>query len=240
MVPCKWLYRNKPKAYFDEIIYWKGGLMEATTKDQSGDPRSPINGRIKGIFFTASVKRGSIDGELIEKSPYGSSRFQVSIKYIKHIFYHNLYFADFYCAGSNYHYVILVIAQVNSESDIFCRRNLMILQWSNNAFLTDDGCSFYVNDTSCCVIEVMYANDVNLVMALAKKEARLIDNIPTFGRNPKVVRKSPRCPVCNIHPLWTKSDFYTNDCLQLKRWVLNLYCNFFAFNLKDRIITSLK
>jgi len=49
---CIYLYRNKPKAYFDAIFSEQGdGIMKTYLKDASGDLRSPINGEIGGLFF---------------------------------------------------------------------------------------------------------------------------------------------------------------------------------------------
>ena len=199
MVPLSVLYRNKDKEYFDDIFRTNRGIMVPIMKDGSGDPRSFINERLEGVFFTASVKKGSEDGEPLENSPYGSSRFEVDIEYLIDPYYFSLYFADFYCTGKDHHYVILVIAERNSEADNLCYSNLPLLSWNDNPFLTYDGDNFEITDSDYCVIEVFYTNAVNMKKALRKRRARLYHDISTYGRNPKVY-KDLDCFTCNAFP----------------------------------------
>ncbi|KAK2184229.1 hypothetical protein NP493_276g03011 [Ridgeia piscesae] len=44
---CDVFYRNKPRE--------KDNKMKVYMKDDNGDPKSPINGRIKGLFFATHV-----------------------------------------------------------------------------------------------------------------------------------------------------------------------------------------
>jgi len=44
--PCRWFYRNKSEEYFEEILTRRRGMMKTELKDPSGDPRSPVNGRV--------------------------------------------------------------------------------------------------------------------------------------------------------------------------------------------------
>ncbi|KAB0341208.1 hypothetical protein FD754_018134, partial [Muntiacus muntjak] len=48
----------------------------------------------------------------------------------------NLYFRDFYCVYTAYHYVILVIVPVGSLGDEFCKQCLPQLNSQDNEFLT--------------------------------------------------------------------------------------------------------
>ena len=197
MVPCNWLYRNKPVKYLYEIFNENGGIMEPIMKDKSGDPRSPINGKLEGVFFTASVKRGSKVGKPLEKSPYGYSRFQVFIEYLFNPKDYRLYFADFYCAGARCHYVILVVAEINSEADIFCWHNLPLLQWNDNKFLTcNDETFFNVTDSKFCIIELFYTNEVNITKALIRGKAEILCGFPTCRRSQEV-HKNLNCSICN-------------------------------------------
>lgn len=197
-VPCKWLYRNKDEEYFDNILQTNRGVMEPIMKDESGDPRNPINGRLEGVFFTASVKKDS-DSKPLQKSPYGSSRFQVPLEYLIDSDCYNLYFADFYCAGTNIHYVVLVVAEVDSKADHFCGNNLPLLDWDNNDFLTCDGDDDYfeVTSTTSCIIELFYAKVVNVRRALKMGGAQLRNDIPSFGRRQELY-KNLNCSTCNF------------------------------------------
>jgi hypothetical protein len=62
--PCNWLYRNQSESYFENILRNNRGLMEVVTKDNSGDPGSPINGKLKGLFFMARNENGQPQGIL--------------------------------------------------------------------------------------------------------------------------------------------------------------------------------
>src|SRR5688572_928787 len=78
--PCVWLYRNKKPEYFDDILQNHEWIMKPYPKDNSGDPRSPINGRIDGLFFMASVQPGSKKGEPIRESAFGKHRILVPVE----------------------------------------------------------------------------------------------------------------------------------------------------------------
>src|ERR1700733_5139423 len=109
---CRWLYRNKPLEYFEEILANGGGIMKTYEKDNSGDPASPINLRLMGLSFTASVRAGSTTGLPIPVSPFGNTRLHVpATELLKKT--HNLYFSDFYCHGrqSRLHHVMLVLTR---------------------------------------------------------------------------------------------------------------------------------
>lgn len=196
MVLCKWLYRNKNKEYFDYIIERNGGIMEPVMKDRSGDPRSPINCRVWGVFFTAKAKRGT-EGDSLEKSPYGSSCFKVPLEYLIDPDCYNLYFADFYCLGTGYHYVVLVVAEKDSKADDFCGNILPLLDWDDNEFLTFSDNSFEVTYSDYCVVEILYTKIVNMMRALKVDGAEMQHNITTCGRRSEL-HKQLTCPECNF------------------------------------------
>jgi Phytanoyl-CoA hydroxylase-interacting protein C-terminus len=58
---CCWLYRNQSEEYFNNVLSIWNGQMKVHMKDQSGDPRSPINGRLRGLFFLATHSCGKPD-----------------------------------------------------------------------------------------------------------------------------------------------------------------------------------
>ena len=47
---CRVLYRNKSPEYFLNVFHRDNGIMKVTRKDNSGDPASPINDQIDGLF----------------------------------------------------------------------------------------------------------------------------------------------------------------------------------------------
>lgn len=50
------VFRCKPQSYWNDIMTSHNGIMEVYVKDNSGHPRSPINGRLKGKFI-ATLRR---------------------------------------------------------------------------------------------------------------------------------------------------------------------------------------
>jgi hypothetical protein len=54
---CKFLYRNKSPSDFAKVMTDHGGIMKPYIKDNSGDPLSPINNQINGLFFMAEVRK---------------------------------------------------------------------------------------------------------------------------------------------------------------------------------------
>jgi hypothetical protein len=120
--PCNWLYRNQSESYFESILRNNRGLMEVVIKDNSGDPGSPINGKLKGLFFMARNE----DGQPQRNSPFGPCRLQVPPEVLLDV-NTNLYFTDFYCMQGVTHYVTLVATKQGSEADDFCSSRLLPL-----------------------------------------------------------------------------------------------------------------
>jgi hypothetical protein len=67
--PLTFLTRDKDAAYFDEILRRHHGLMATYVKDRDGNPlkpygnpRSPINAGMHGLFFSAKVGPGGKGG----------------------------------------------------------------------------------------------------------------------------------------------------------------------------------
>lgn len=83
---CSWLYRNKSKEYFIDIDNFHFGIMEPYLKDHSGDPASPINGHLPGLFFMSTP---DADGHPPRTSPFGPRRLQVEYIYFMS-YYRNL------------------------------------------------------------------------------------------------------------------------------------------------------
>jgi hypothetical protein len=204
--PCIWLYRNKTKNYFRNCR--RRGIMQVYSKDHSGDPASPINGKIDGLFFMASVENGSMCGEAMRTFAFGNTRLQIPIKVLFDMAC-NMYFANFYCMRCISHQVTLVLARPGSAADRFCKhKNLVPLRWSKrdvsrNPFLFCTGKSnktFHVGTASNLVVEVLFTEDISM-QDIQARGAEMKYNIPTIGRGRSTeggIPKNPRCAVCNL------------------------------------------
>ncbi len=178
--------RCKTPAYFEDIRRNRGNIMEVYIKDNNGDPRCPINGRIDGLFVTASH-------EGYDFSPFGSRCLNIPAE---RMFQScpNLYFADFYCSirsRKRIHYVTVVMTKPGSLADFFCRANLVKLDAKDNPFLVYNG-------LYCCVptsisVEVLYTENINL------QGAEFTDVRSSGTSSPNGFPKDPNCSVCNLH-----------------------------------------
>lgn len=197
--PCVWLYRNKPPKYFEDILLNRGGIMEVYVKDNSGDPGSPINGRIHGLFFMASVQRGSQTGEPDRWSAFGSCRLCIPVEELL-LTAPRLYFADFYCMRSNKrHYVTLVMTKPGSSADRFCADRLLSLKvvYPNcNPFLFEDFCGqFRVSAKNNLYVEVLYTEDIDV------RDHKLDHGVKTFGKGRSTKGGRPKnvnCDKCSL------------------------------------------
>ena len=186
---CDVFYRNKPHKYFTKCRK-KGNIMEVYMKDDNGDPRSPINGEIEGLFFATHVDPKT--GEPPKWSPFGSER--VSIPARTMMRNSNLYFADFYCKrDSDLHYVTLVLTKQGSETDCFCEENLLSLDIRNNDFLWRSK-QKKVHVTSEVLVEVFYTEDIDLSDPDCTFTTGPSTGTSTLGGLPK----DPTCGVCNL------------------------------------------
>ena len=89
---CHTFYRDKDSIYFDDIRMNKSGNMQVYRKDHHGDPKSPINDRINGLFFSTNVLYGTT--EPIPWSVFGDTRLLIPMEQL-HRKCPNLWFADF-------------------------------------------------------------------------------------------------------------------------------------------------
>ena len=202
MLPMKYLYRNKPMDYFDKIAT-NGHVMEKYIKDNSGDPKSPINGKLDGLFFMANVNKFTLSPP--STSPFGNTR--LSIPYAKLLKRCNLYFADFFCMRSSAHYITLVAAKQDSISDNFCRKRLLKFDpYESNRFLYINGHVAMVSQRTW--VEVFYTEDINLTRTISRG-AHLTTVSSTGTSTPGGVPKNRHCNHCNIsegehtlHELW--------------------------------------
>ncbi|XP_071113426.1 phytanoyl-CoA hydroxylase-interacting protein-like [Haliotis cracherodii] len=187
------LYRNKPSSYFKNIRRHHGNIMVPYVKDDGGDPRCPINGRLNGLFFGVTLYRG----DLPDMSPFGNTRVIVPLDELFDDSA-NLYFADFYCKPSrkHIHYVTLVLTDAGSDADRFCRRHLIQLDPYNNNYLWKDEFSdtYMTLDQSEVQVEVMYTESIDM-------SHRHLTSTPTIGQGhstPGGISKSENCDICNV------------------------------------------
>ncbi|XP_062570343.1 phytanoyl-CoA hydroxylase-interacting protein-like isoform X1 [Saccostrea cucullata] len=197
----RYMWRDKPLDYWENILNEKDGQMVPYTKDCNGDQRSALNGNIAGLFFGCALypKNG--------KPPWfsylGNRRLYISSTAIfrKPV---RLYFADFYCHTKN-HFATLVLTKTDSKQDNFCRdHNLPQLDMKNNPFLkiqTING----VDEVFVTVgvrVEVLYTEtiDVNEVTTGKYKTGRFVWVKPSGrGRSrPGGIPKNPACRICNL------------------------------------------
>lgn len=183
------IYTNKDASFFEQL---GDGVLQPRMKDQSGDPRSPINGQLPGIFFGVNLYRN----KLPTKSPYGNTRFILPLQKIIHSAT-NIYFADFYCFGPNSpHYIILVVTEKYSDGDKFCSSRLIKLNPENNPFLVQNGKDYFYGEREkhSPWIEIFYSGAIHL------RDGEIIHNIPVFRQSKRFGKliKSPHCTYCNL------------------------------------------
>lgn len=157
------MYRCKPTSYFDRVRA-KGNLMEKYIKDDNGHRASPINGSLRGLFFSAE----RVDNRLPLASPFGNERFIIAAEKIFTPGFYNLYFSDFYC-NKKVHYATVVICRKGSPTDDFCKRWTKPLNIYDNPFLKvvvkSEGAPgpdymFFVNNR--LHVEICYTEDIPL------------------------------------------------------------------------------
>uniref|UniRef100_A0A8C4ENS5 Phytanoyl-CoA 2-hydroxylase interacting protein like n=1 Tax=Dicentrarchus labrax TaxID=13489 RepID=A0A8C4ENS5_DICLA len=165
-------------------------------KDNSGSHGSPISGKLEGLFFSCNTEFNT--GKPPQDSPYGRQRFEVQAD----ILFNpdtNLYFGDFYCMYTAYHYVILVLAPKGSRGDDFCKQRLPALDLTNNRFLTckkeeeGDG-SLVFHHAQDVILEVIYTEPVDLALGtVAEISGHQLMSLSTVN-----AKKDPSCKTCNI------------------------------------------
>ncbi|XP_046365375.2 phytanoyl-CoA hydroxylase-interacting protein-like [Haliotis rufescens] len=188
------LYRNKPSSYFDDIRQNHNNIMEPYLKDNGGDQRCPINGRLKGLFFNVTLR----NGHLPDMSPFGDTRVKMPLSEVFDDSA-NLYFADFYCKPSRrrVHYVTLVLTHSGSQADSFCQTHLLKLDSYTNIYLRKKpylSGTYETLDRPAVHVEVMYTEAVNMTH-------RVLSLTSTFGQGHSTrggIRKTVGCSICNV------------------------------------------
>lgn len=194
---CRWFYRNQSHEYFEKIRK-NGGIMKTILKDNSGDPGSPINGTISGLFFSATVRFNSTDGDPVPFSPFGPARLLVpALDLLAKA--PNIYFADFYCLPcSENHYVTLVMTTPGSETDEFCEEHLVELDIHDNPFIFKDEFGMQVTTAKKLFVEMYYTEDLDIKPYLKRG---LLEDCETVGQGhstPGGIAKTKSCRFCSI------------------------------------------
>jgi hypothetical protein len=204
---CHYFYRDKKESYFDDLRKYEKGSMVVYRKDHRGDPKSPINGRMDGLFFSTNVGYGT--DQPVPWSIYGDTRLKIPMErlYKK---CPNLWFTDFYCIHAP-HIATLVMTRPGSASDKFCRRYLIPLSWENNCFLqredvseddSDDSSdtrsdeSIFRVTTSGLWVEVFFTENINI-----KQYLKSLEDVTMKGRRSggtTGLTKNAYCSTCNV------------------------------------------
>uniref|UniRef100_A0A671RKS7 Phytanoyl-CoA hydroxylase-interacting protein-like n=2 Tax=Sinocyclocheilus anshuiensis TaxID=1608454 RepID=A0A671RKS7_9TELE len=187
-------YRNQHKEYFDHAREAQNNKMLSSVKDNSGSHGSPISGKLEGIFFCCNTEFNT--GKPPQDSPYGRYRFKLPAE---ELFSPktNLYFADFYCMYTAYHYVILVIAPKGSSGDEFCKQRLPALDLANNRFMTcseDEDGRLVFHHAQDLILEVIYTDPVDLSLGTVAE----ISGHQLMSQSTVNAKKDPSCKTCNI------------------------------------------
>ncbi|XP_031416713.1 phytanoyl-CoA hydroxylase-interacting protein-like isoform X2 [Clupea harengus] len=187
-------YRNQHKEYFDHVREAQGNKMLPYMKDNSGSHGSPISGKLHGVLFSCNTEFNT--GKPPQDSPYGRHRFEVLAEELFHP-KTNLYFGDFYCMYTAYHFVILVIAPEGSEGDDFCKQRLPALDLTDNRFLTctegEDG-RLAFHHAQDVILEIIFTEPVDL----AQGQLAEISGHQLMGTSTINAKKDPSCKTCNI------------------------------------------
>ncbi len=189
-------------SYYEDIYLNHNGIMRKYVKDDNGDRGSAINGHIHGLFFSTKVNPRT--GLPPPSSPFGDTRFNIPVDRLMHTNC-KIYFADFYC-NHTVHYITLVITEMGSHADRFCRDHLLELgfYWPHNKFLYYNTLEdrFYVVGNPKLWVEVLYTEDVNIDFQL-NDDARVFFNpTPTIGKGsstPGGLPKNVKCNECNLY-----------------------------------------
>ncbi|MFT7813484.1 hypothetical protein Z043-121284 [Arapaima gigas] len=190
-------YRNQHPDYFHHIRCLCGGVMPPALKDSSGSHGSPINGTLSGIFLSCNTEFDT--GLPPNDSPYGPLRFLIpAARLISPTT--RLYFADFYCMYTPYHYIILVLTPAGSEGDCFCRTRLPQLDLTANPFLTYSPPPSEGEEPVFChardvILEVFYTEPLHLDQGTVTE---ISGHHQLMSLSTADAKKDPSCKVCNI------------------------------------------
>jgi hypothetical protein len=185
--------------------------MKPYLKDSHGDPRSPINNVINGLFFGTDVNSAKSS-----QSIYGRKRFKISSSKLV-TSSTRAYFADFYCVPGRMsprpHYITIVLTEAGSKADSFCSARLVSLNLQQNPFFKIERslCGGFVTLVATydrIYVELLYTEDINIHNVVSAGDASLSNvTLASYGseiRHPR--SKNSSCTVCNLH-VAVESDY---------------------------------
>jgi len=191
VIPCEFFYRDKTEEYYDYCRYRCNGFLPLHLKNENGDPASPANGWIDGVFLGVNVDLKT--GKLPATSPFGRCRFYVPIERLYGPDF-NMYFADFYChSGAKSHHLSLILTRANSVADNFCRFRLPKLNSMKNPFLYQDPISGMMMHTTGAWIEIFYTERIHVDSGWFEMVDWVYNTTMKIGKP-----KNASCHVCNI------------------------------------------
>lgn len=195
-LPCGLFYRDKDDECYNHCRC--NGFLPLKIKNENGDPASPINGCIEGVFLAVSVDWKT--GDLPNTSPYGPVRFHIPIESLYRSDF-NLYFADFYChTGLRSHHLTLVLTRRDSPADRFCHFRLPKLDIMNNPFLYYNSFARCMYLTSTAWIHVFYTERIPINTHMREYPYGWFDRfLCNPSKNTDLGKpKNPSCQMCNI------------------------------------------
>ncbi len=177
--------------------------MHKYIKNANGDPGSPINHAIDGLYFHIWV---DANGKPFPRSPYGDIRVVLPLKRMITPEVHNVYFSDFYCHDI-FHKITLVVTERGSPEDKFCEKHLLSLgldPFRNPFFFFNP-----VTDMFYCSlklkVEIFYCMDIDLTCAFLQTqgcfhyETETTGAIDNYKFMPPGKPKNKTCKICNIY-----------------------------------------
>uniref|UniRef100_A0A8D0CQA7 Fibronectin type-III domain-containing protein n=1 Tax=Sander lucioperca TaxID=283035 RepID=A0A8D0CQA7_SANLU len=181
MLPFTVFYRNQQKEYFQQARFLHCGRLHCP---------------LWLIYVVTPVCRYNFLIEQLTLLPFAfvSAQIQADVLFNQNT---NVYFGDFYCMYTSYHYVILVLAPAGSDGDAFCSGRLPALDRANNFFLrcseeSDGSLSFrHAQDV---ILEVIYTEPVDLSLGTVEK----ISGQQLLSQSTVNAKKDPSCKICNI------------------------------------------
>ena len=196
-LPCPYFYRNKPHEYFNNIFCYQAGIMTVYRKNKNGDPASPINGQLHGLFFSVNVD--VMTGLPVVPSLHGPTRLNILSWYMFQVA-PNIYFCDFYCHYRSHH-VTLVMTKPGSDADRVCTSRLQPLNNLYNPFLYIDLISHTVWVTTQVWVQIFYTENIDLHDVI-QNGFGFIEDVPSQPAPVTTIEgvpKNPLCSICNIN-----------------------------------------
>ena len=184
-------YRDKTENYYDFVRRQRRGFLSMDLKNENGDPASPVNGCIEGVFLGVNALK---TGDRPIESPFGDLRCYFPVDCVYRCDF-NMYFADFYCHdGSKSHHISLIITRANSTADNFCRSRLPKLNRLNNPFLYQERVTGRLMHKTAAWIDIFYTEIIHINSGWFEWVEWIYNTSKKTGKP-----KNASCQICNIY-----------------------------------------